>query len=105
MTVGRWEQIRRMLDGATGFGSPRHEGLARFWNLPLPEFLQVELEGEPIVASVGPNRGKNSNLIKVLKGEPPFDSALYPMPRNRPPLAAEFIAFIEQWIDDGCPEM
>jgi len=105
VSLGQWEQVRQILNGATGFGRPRHEGTFRFWKLSLPEFMQVELEGETIIAPPGPDRGKNSNLIKVLKGEPPFDTAIFPMPRNRPSIDPEFIAFIEKWIDDGCPEV
>jgi len=102
--LGRFEQVRRILNAATGFGRPSHEGNARFWNLPLNEFLSTVLEGDSIVAPPGPDRGKNSNLVKVLKGEPPFNTSIYPMPRNRPPIDPEYIEFIEKWIDDDCPE-
>jgi hypothetical protein len=102
--VGRWEVVRRILDSAAGFGTPNHEGQARFWNRPLPEFLQTEMGGEPIIAPPGPGRGRNSNLIKALRGEPPFVPPVFPMPRNRPPISPEYIDLIERWIEDGCPE-
>jgi len=44
-------------------------------------------------------------LIKGLKGQPPFDGSQFPrLPWGGKPVAFDDIAFIEQWIDDGCPE-
>ncbi|HEV3343317.1 MAG TPA: ferritin-like domain-containing protein [Pirellulales bacterium] len=101
--LGRFERIRRILDAATGIGRPSH---GRFWNKPLADFVQLSVEGVPIIAPPGPGRGKNSNLIKALKGETPFDGSDFPqMPKDRLPIALEYIAFIEKWIDDGCPEV
>jgi photosystem II stability/assembly factor-like uncharacterized protein len=57
--------------------------------------------------------GAGSNLVKALKGEAPFGDdlenpppgATIPrMPFGFPSVAAENIGFIEQWINDGCPE-
>lgn len=51
-----------------------------------------------------PGRGAASGLIKGLKGEAPFDGSQFPkLPWGGAEVAAEDIAFIEQWIDDGCP--
>jgi hypothetical protein len=69
---GRWEQVRSILDAATGFGNPCHGGEKRFWNVPLDEFLLKEILEQPLIAPPGPDRGKNSNLIKALKGKAPF---------------------------------
>jgi hypothetical protein len=104
--LGRWEQVRRILDAAAGIGRPSHGAAGRFWNQPLADFLQLSILDLPLIAPVGPNRGKNSNLVKALKGEAPFDGTDFPqMPKGRPPVATEYIAFIEKWIDDGCPEI
>ena len=103
--VGQWEQVRRILTAATGFGSPRHDGKERFWERPLSEFLQLSIYGEPLIAPPGPDRGRQSNLVKALKGEAPFDgSDFVRMPLRRQPVALEHITFIQDWIDRDCPE-
>ncbi|QEL14089.1 WD40/YVTN/BNR-like repeat-containing protein [Limnoglobus roseus] len=57
--------------------------------------------------------GAGSNLIKSLKGEAPFGADLdnppagarfSRMPAGLPPVPDADIAFIEQWIDAGCPD-
>ena len=48
--------------------------------------------------------GKNSNLIKALRGQPPFDGTYAPrMPDGYPPVPDDKIDQIERWIDAGCP--
>jgi hypothetical protein len=101
--LGRLEQVRRILDAAIGFGGAPH---GRFWNLPLAEFVAFVYDGLEVITPPGPDRGKNSNLIKALKGEDPFDgSAQRRMPPNRPAVAPEHIEFIKDWIDADCPEV
>ncbi|MGH9720270.1 MAG: tyrosinase family protein [Bryobacteraceae bacterium] len=52
-----------------------------------------------------PGRGAASGLIRGLKGQAPFDGSQFPrLPWGGKPVSLEDIAFIEQWIDDGCPE-
>jgi photosystem II stability/assembly factor-like uncharacterized protein len=102
---GDWGRVRRILEAAAGFGSPNHDGEGRFWNRPLPQFVALSILQQPLIAPLGPNRGANSNLVKALKGEPPFDGSDFPrMPLNRQAVAPEHIAFIQDWIDRGCPE-
>lgn len=49
-------------------------------------------------------RGAASGLIKGLKGEAPFDGSQFPpLPWGGSRVSTADIAFIEQWIDDGCP--
>jgi ferritin-like protein len=97
-----WRMVRRILNAAAGFGSPLH---GRFWNVPLATFLATPINGLSPIAPAGPNRGRDSNLVKALKGESPFDSGnIGRMPRNRQPVAPKLIAVIEDWIDRGCPE-
>ena len=92
-------------NSAAGFGSPLHDGRGRFWNVPLTTFIGLSILGQDLIAPPGPNRGLNSNLVKALKGEVPFDGFDFPrMPLNRQPVAPEHIAFIQDWIDRGCPE-
>jgi hypothetical protein len=104
-TAGRWERVRSILDAAVGFGGlPTH---GPFWHEnSLATFIGLVVEGERVIADPGPDRGKNSGLIKALKGDAPFDGSLFRrMPAGRPPVAKEHIAFIEAWIDAGCPEV
>jgi hypothetical protein len=74
------------------------------------EFVALNVMGLPIVA-VGDS--DNSNLVKALRGLPPFGRDLQPrppgarfnrMPSRRPPATEADIAKIEIWIKTGCPE-
>lgn len=58
------------------------------------------------------NDGKNSSLVRALRGEIPFGSDVDPslpgeiyrrMPAALAPVSSEDIEFIEKWIDAGCP--
>lgn len=102
--TGRYQQVQKLLADAAGSDAdPDHEQHGRFWELPYADFMalqtiyNVRLIGEP-----GPDRGKRSGLIRVLKGE---QSGVPRMPLGRPPMSNENIAFIQTWIDDGCPEI
>jgi hypothetical protein len=99
-----WARVQQILDSASGTGTPYHDGHGRFWNLPLAEFVQLTIYSLPLIAPAGRNRGRNSNLVKALRAEPPFDgSEFVQMPLGRPQVPAQDISFIEQWIDNGCP--
>lgn len=55
--------------------------------------------------AAAPPSPKTAGLIKALRGEAPFDGSHFPrMPMGRPPVADGDIAYIEQWIADGCPD-
>lgn len=59
----------------------------------------------PAAAPPQRGRGAASGLVKGLKGEAPFDGNPFPrLPWGGRALAAQDIALVEQWIDDGCPE-
>ena len=61
--------------------------------------------GSSLAPGPQPGRGAASGLIKGLKGQPPFDGSQFPkLPWGGSPVSYDDIAFIEQWIDDGCPE-
>jgi tyrosinase len=52
-----------------------------------------------------PGRGAASGLVRGLRGLPPFDGVQFPrLPWGGKPVAAADIQFIEDWIDDGCPD-
>lgn|GEM_PF-1528433 len=99
---GRYAKVQRILDETVGDLNPFHAGHGRFWLLPLNEFLSLPpIYGHSLIADPGPNRGERSALVKVLKGQLP---GIPQMPLNRPPLNDDAIRFIQDWIDDGCPE-
>lgn len=62
-------------------------------------------EAVRVLAVVRPGRGAGSGLIQGLKGEFPFNQEYFkPLPWGGRPMAPLDIAFIEKWIDEGCPE-
>jgi len=157
----RYAKVRAILDAASAGSTANYAGYGRFWNLPLQQFLTLELFGVRMIApadgigdgisasgatntaatcgsvsqSTGgcpskpapvlekscchapteinpapaagkiPGRGAASGLIRGLRGEFPFDGSQFSrLPWGGLALAAADINFIEQWIDDGCPE-
>jgi hypothetical protein len=82
-----------------------------FWRgITRDRFIAMKIGGRPLVI---PGNGDNSNLVKSLRGQAPFgsdlpeppDGAVIPlMPAYLPPVPAEAITEIVQWINDGCPE-
>lgn len=54
--------------------------------------------------ATSPGRGAASGLVKGLKGQFPFDGSQFPpLPWGGKTVSGDDIAFISQWIDDGCP--
>jgi hypothetical protein len=101
-----YTRVTAILEAATQDATPRHSGKRRFWTLPLDQFLAIEkIYTVELIAAPGPNRGARSGLVKALKGEPPFgdDGDYARMPMDLDPVAPEDIAYIENWIDEGCP--
>src|SRR4051812_1608178 len=107
--MNRYQRVQQILD--EGIGGPaasigRH---GPFWrNLTRDEFVAHSVFGKPLIA-VG--QGSTSNLVKALRGEAPFGedigtpgATIRRMPAGRAPIADGQIAFIERWINDGCPE-
>ncbi|MGE4070466.1 MAG: hypothetical protein AB7E72_04770 [Lysobacterales bacterium] len=93
----RYLRIQNILSAATSNSNPQHTGARRFWELPLAQFLAVQVYGNPLIAPKGPGRGAASSLVKVLLGTLPG----FPrMPLRRPPLDAADIVYIENWIDN-----
>ena len=107
-TVGsRFAQVREILDAAVGGGSFGAHG--PFWRgLTRDQFVQHRVFGQPLLM-VG--HGRDSNLVKALRGELPFGSdagtagaTFRRMPAGRPAVAVADIDIIEHWINDGCPD-
>lgn len=97
-------------------GSQAHGGLGAFWTLDIDAFVAAELYGEKLIAPENeltccghpmpgaPPRSARSNLVKGLAGAPPFDGSQYPpLPWGGTRVAAEDVALVARWIDDGCP--
>lgn len=108
----RYARVKRILDEAQGPSEPSYQGLHRFWQLPLAEFLTVSLYGIRLIAPdpaaggavASSSRSGASGLIQGLKGQAPFDGSQFPrLPWGGKEVAATDIDFIAQWIDDGCP--
>ena len=103
----RYEKVIAILDTAVGGNNIGRHGA--FWRgLTLETFKQRNVMGLPLIL---PGDGANSNIILALRGQFPFGEdigtlgARYPqMPVGYPPVPEDRIAFIEQWISDGCPD-
>ncbi|MEI7987100.1 MAG: hypothetical protein WCI55_15865 [Armatimonadota bacterium] len=93
-------QVRAILNRlADGHRDPRHSGKGRFWNLSREEFVNGPIYGKK---PIEPRDPANSFLIQILKG--PVDGFTR-MPPGGPYITPEDLAFIEQWISDGAPDI
>jgi photosystem II stability/assembly factor-like uncharacterized protein len=109
--VNPFERVTQILDTAIGGPGAGIGAHGAFWRgLTRDQFVAKRVFGKDLVV-IG--QGAASNLVKALKGEPPFNQnppdpppgAQFPrMPAGLDPVPAEDIAVIERWIDDGCPE-
>jgi hypothetical protein len=97
----RYEQVQQILEEAVeGTVIGAH---GNFWRgKSRDQFIAHRVFGNPIIAS---GNGAGSNLVKALRGDPPFDGSGFPrMPLGFPLVPDDRIAIIEAWIDDGCPD-
>jgi hypothetical protein len=103
----RFGRILEILDAAVG-STPVH-GHGTFWRgLTRDQFVAKSVAGKQLLV-VG--SGRDSNLVKALRGQLPFGkdlgvpgASLARMPARRDPVPGADIDLIEQWIDDGCPD-
>jgi len=97
----RFERVQQLLQSAVQYTSIGAHG--NFWqDISRNDFVDLVIFGLPLITL---QDGANSNLIKALNGQEPFDGSQYSqMPDGFNPMPADQIAFIRQWIDDGCPE-
>jgi len=66
--------------------------------------MAAPVPGSP-TSGASPGRGASSGLILGLSGQCPFDGTQFPrLPWDGDAVSGEDIQFIQQWIDDGCPE-
>jgi hypothetical protein len=98
----KYERVQQILENAVEGETIGEHG--NFWrNRTREEFIALQIFGTVPLIIVGDGAG--SNLVKSLRGQPPFDNSQFPrMPVGFPPVQETDIAFIQQWIDDGCPD-
>lgn len=105
----RYERVQQILDEAVGGPTAPVGFHGAFWrNTTRDNFVVKKVLGLPLITL---GMGAESNLIKALKGQTPFgadtgnpDADFNRMPSGREPVPDADIAFIQKWIDDGCPE-
>jgi photosystem II stability/assembly factor-like uncharacterized protein len=107
----RYERVMQILDEAIGGPNVNIGVHGAFWRgLTRDQFVAKKVFNRDLVV-VG--NGSASNLVKALKGESPFGVDLpnpppgaqfSRMPAGLSPVSEADIAFIQMWIDDGCPE-
>jgi tyrosinase len=105
-------RVKEILDAAAGDSESNYGGVGRFWDFDLSKFKEARVYGVRMIAPEpaascgceGESRSASSGLIKGLRGEAPFDGSRFPpLPWGGKRVAAADIAFIADWIDDGCP--
>src|SRR6266481_3047611 len=116
----RYERVKQLLDRGAAGSSVDYDGLGAFWQLPLSQFLQVEIRGIRMIApaetpapscchggdanAVTESRSSRSGLIRGLRGQAPFDGSQFPpLLWGGRSIPEEDIGFISDWIDDACP--
>jgi len=98
----RFERVQEILEKSVNgdtIGGPH----GNFWRgLTIDEFKMKKVVGKALVVL---NKPDDSNLVKALEGTAPFDGTQYPrMPVGYDPVKPGKIAYIRQWIADGCPD-
>jgi hypothetical protein len=104
-----YAEVQQMLDRTIGGAEVDIRAHHAFWRTLTRDQFIIKVIFEKLVVSPGDANG--SNLIKALRGEAPFGSdigtpgaTMRRMPARMNPMAAEDIARIARWIDEGCPE-
>jgi hypothetical protein len=107
--VKRFEKVVDILDTAVNHQAIGAHG--NFWrNKTREQFIALKVFGRILVV---PGNSSDSNLVKAMRGLAPFGADVDPappgamfdrMPAQRPAVPELSIQFIEQWIEDGCPD-
>ena len=101
--MNRYERVIEILDTAVGGPSATVGFHGAFWrNKTRDEFVAHIQFGQRLIILNDPG---SSALVRALKGEDPFDgSSFMRMPSGgNPPVPADEVTVIEEWISDGCP--
>ena len=108
----RHERVKEILDKAAGASTSDYGGVGRFWDGDLQNLMTARVYGVLMIAPENASsccddgsRSARSGLIRGLRGETPFDGSRFPpLPWGGERVAMDDIAFIADWIDDGCPD-
>ncbi|MGH8897266.1 MAG: YCF48-related protein [Egibacteraceae bacterium] len=103
-SMNRFQRVIEILDTAIGGPSAKIGFHGAFWRVPRDQFVEVKVFGADDLPLVVVGDGSASNLVQALRGEGRFDGSEFPRMPVGGEVPPEEIAFIEQWIDDGCPE-
>jgi hypothetical protein len=105
----RFDKVVDILDTAVNHATIGRHG--NFWRGKTREqFIALKVFGKLLIES---GNAADSNIVKALRGltpfgidiEPPAPDAIFDrMPAGRPAVPELSIQFIEEWIDDGCPD-
>ena len=100
----QFDQVREILEWASGTGSPDHDGHGRFWNVPLDELKQLDVFEMPVISD---DLG-DANLFQAL-ADPDFDFGQMPLPGSRRKLTESdtgrsLLDEIKRWIENGATD-
>jgi tyrosinase len=106
----RYARVKAILAAAAGDSTSDYGGLERFWEKPLEDFLNARVFGVRLIAPATASccgdpesRSAASGLIRGLRGASPFDGSRFPpLMWGGSRVGDADIAFIAEWIDDGC---
>ena len=107
--MNRFQKLIQILDAAVGGPTAPVGFHGAFWRgVSRNDFVTMKIFGLELI-SIGDGAG--SNLVKALKGETPFgadagnpEASFNRMPSGMTPVSPDDVAFIQTWIDEGCPE-
>jgi hypothetical protein len=105
----KYQKVIDILDKAVGGSTAPFGAHGAFWRgKTKSQFIVTMVFGQQLVM---PGHGKDSNLVKALRGEAPFgadsgtqDGTFRRMPASRPAVKPHQVDVIQKWIDDGCPD-
>jgi len=104
-----YQKVIDILDKAIGGSTAQVGAHGAFWRGKTKEqFIGTMVFGQKLLI---PGDGKDSNLVKALRGEAPFGTdkgsaggTFRRMPAGRPAVKPQQIEVIQKWIDDDCPD-
>ena len=107
--MAAYQKVIDILDKAVGGSAAPIGAHGAFWRgKTKAQFLSTMVFGQQLLM---PGHGKDSNLVKALRGETPFgadtgtqDGTFRRMPASRPAVKPQQVDVIQKWIDDGCPD-
>jgi hypothetical protein len=99
-TTIKFPDVQTILENAVNGDDIGKHG--NFWrNVSRDQFVKLTVVGEQLLV-VG--NSADSNLVKAIKGLPPFDGTFAPrMPVGYDPIPDPQIKQIADWIDASCP--